>query len=83
MNNKNNALAIKKKLNQDSWIEKIGCIPKLGTRFKFDGQLCEVTWIDEKSGYSIQACVIVDGKLNYPNGCIERLTPRLKGLERA
>ena len=78
--------------NKAKWIKKIGCVPKIGTRFKFEGNLCEVTWLENKD-YSWVQVNIVGCYLWYPhwktkkltryNNSIEKLSITHRGYEKA
>jgi hypothetical protein len=73
----------KKGENEAKWIKKIGCVPEVGTRFKYKGMLCEVTWIEKKKYSWVQVNLVgwymwypdpLTGKLTRWNNCIERLS---------
>jgi hypothetical protein len=82
----------KEEENKAKWIKKIGCVPMLGTKFKFKGSLCEVTWIEEEKYSWIQANIVghyiwypnwKTGKLTRYNNSIEKLSVTHREYERA
>ena len=67
--------------NKAKWIKKIGCVPEVGTKFKFRGDLCEVTWV-EKEKYSWVQVDLVGWFMWRPDYETKVLTRRKNGIER-